>query len=115
MAPQTKGTKAQIKNVTRKFPKELIKLLLSEQEIDFEGKTLLEVEESIVDTTRWHTQYDYVFSYDDKFYMFWYQRGSTEYQDEGPEFHTEHGDEILVTEVEAVPVTVIKYKAVVEK
>ena len=83
--------------------------------MEFEGKPVTLVKDRVTDNTRWHVQHDVVIAYDEKFYSFSYQRGATEYQDEGPEFHTETGGEIEVTEVEAVPVTVIKYKPVVQE
>ena len=60
--------------------------------------------EQIVDTSRWHTLYEQVYKKisDGTFWELSWRRGSTEYQDEGPE-------DVSIREVVPQEVTVIKY------
>lgn len=66
--------------------------------------------DDIIDTTRWSEIHEIVFKYQDKFYMTTYSCGATECQDESPFEYDD--DEIQVTEVKPVEVTVTKYKPV---
>jgi len=69
---------------------------------DFEEVT----QSTIVDQSRWSTQYSQVFQYKEG--TFWeanWSRGSTEYQDDGVE-------DLVLLQVEPVEVTVTQYKAV---
>lgn len=61
-----------------------------------------EEEEQITGQSRWSTFYERVFKHipSDKFYNFYWQRGSTEYQDEGAcdiEFYEVEKKEVLTT------------------
>jgi hypothetical protein len=67
-----------------------------------------EVYEKVTDTSRWSTNYEKVFKYEDKFYITWFSRGATEYQDESP--YEDEGDEIECPEVIPTEETIIVYK-----
>lgn len=55
--------------------------------------------DEIYDQRRWDTSYDVVFSFENKFYNFQYSRGSTEYQDNGPEIFDTNCTEVEEKEV----------------
>lgn len=60
--------------------------------------------EQVTDTSRWHTMYEQVFkkTSDGTFWEMSWSRGSTEYQDDGPE-------DVEIYEVEPKEVTVVQY------
>lgn len=69
------------------------------------GDTYKEVtSENIVGNSRWHTMYEQVFQKieDGTYWELSWRRGSTEYQDDGPE-------DVSLVEVIPKEVTVIKY------
>ncbi len=63
-------------------------------------KVLEEVEDDIVDTSRWSEHHAVVFSYKNKYYQSYYSKGLTECQEEDP--YEKDGDEIECTEVHQV-------------
>jgi len=63
--------------------------------------------DEIVDTSRWTITYELVFKFEDCYYRTFYDRGATEYQDEGP--YENEGDEINVQEVFPREVKELKY------
>lgn len=63
----------------------------------------VEKNEYIVDQDRWHTHYEAIYSKDGEFYRLNWSRGSTEYQDDGPE-------NMFVTRVERKEKTVYVYE-----
>lgn len=65
--------------------------------------------DNIIDISRWSQIHEIVFKYNGKFYMADYSCGATEYQDESP---WEYVEEVTVTEVEPVEVTVTQYKPI---
>lgn len=80
---------------------ELEQLISEDHELCNEFTAMTEAE--IVDQSRWSTHYRQVFKHvDDSFWRFSWSRGSTEYQDNGPE-------NIFIEQVYPKEVTVIKY------
>lgn len=80
---------------------ELSMFLFDDHEIcdDFESVTI----EKVTYTRRWHTHYEQVFRHKDgTYWRFNWMRGSTEYQDDGPE-------DISFIEVEPKEATIIEY------
>jgi hypothetical protein len=57
------------------------------------------IEKKIIDQGRWETHYEIIFAHEGKYYATGYSRGSTEMQDEGPDFG---GDEVECDEVHQV-------------
>ena len=88
------------------FTAELAKQIVEEDHDDWE-----QVNEESSNSSRWHTHYSGVYknTLTGKYYEFIWQRGSTEYQDEGTEFYT---DPIEAVEVIEKSVTVMRWVAV---
>lgn len=63
-----------------------------------------------IDTRRWESVHQMVFSYNGKLYSSTYRQGLTEYQD--TELYEYDGDMIECPEVEAYPVEITKYRPV---
>jgi len=70
---------------------------------------LTEISNELIDSSRWSLNYELIFKEEStgKFYRSFYDRGATEYQDEGP--YSSEGDEVSCDEVEPVEVTVTAY------
>ena len=68
-----------------------------------------EVENSVIDTSRWSTHYEFIFKHDGKVYRTYYKRGATEMQDEEP---WEYEDMVDCDEVKKVEVTKYEWVAV---
>ena len=62
------------------------------------------------DDSRWSRSYTLIFKFDGKLWEAGYQRGLTEYQDNGIEWYNENGDLITCYEVEKIPVTTYEYR-----
>lgn len=76
------------------------------------GKLFIVVSENIESQGRWDTHYEVVFQVlsTGKFYELNYSRGSTEQQDNGPQFDDEDGrGNILCHEVMPVETVITKY------
>lgn len=88
----------------RKFTEEDLGLIVWG---DMEGFST--VENKIIDTSRWHTHHTLIFKEDatGKLYRLHWCQGSTEVQDDGPEF-----SETELSEVEAYEKTVTDYREV---
>lgn len=97
-----------MKNVTKKFPKEVLKELAGEEPVG----TLESVSCEIQDTSRWSIHYKQVFkdTSTGKFYITHFSCGATESQDERP--YEYEGDEVECIEVEPKEKVVITYVAV---
>jgi hypothetical protein len=102
-----------VKHVTRTFPKTVLQDLLREDIETFEDLLIEVIEDRIFDNSRWSVISNLIFMHGEKFYQTTYSAGATENQYERP-FEYE-GPDIIVTEVEPVPITVIKYKPVVRQ
>lgn len=68
-----------------------------------------EVKDSVIDTDRWSTHYEFIFDHNGKVYRTYYKRGSTEMQDEQP---WEFEDMVDCHEVEQVEVTKYEWVSV---
>lgn len=64
------------------------------------------ISNEIVDKSRWTVQYELLVKIGEKFYRTFYERGATEYQDNGP---WECDDKIELIEVEPREVKTIQY------
>ena len=78
--------------------------------VNDESDILLEIENEIVDTSRWSIHYRAIFKFEDRFYETRYSRGATEHQDERPYEYA--SDEIECPEVVPVEKTVIEYERI---
>jgi hypothetical protein len=87
-----------------KFTKEFLLEVISD---DAENAEV--VDRKIADKTRWTIIYELVFSYQDKYFLIKYERGSNAYQDIHPFAYFNDKDEIECTEVKPVKVIVTKY------
>jgi len=67
------------------------------------------ISNEICDKSRWSVTYELIVKIGDKFYRTFYDRGATEYQDNGP---WEYDAVIELYEVEQVKVEVIQYRPV---
>lgn len=74
---------------------------------DEDGRELKMISDDIVDTDRWSTIHEIIFTVDGKFYSSSYSRGSTEMQDESP--YEYDGAVIKCMEVMPIEKTVTVY------
>lgn len=75
---------------------------------DLLNEVFEEVYNNIIDHSRWSIGYEKVFKYEGKFYITYYSRGATEYQDEAP--YEYDGEEIECVEVVPVEKVVTVYE-----
>lgn len=75
---------------------------------DLLNEVFEEVYDNIIDHSRWSIGYEKVFKHEGKFYITYYSRGATEYQDESP--YEYDGDEIECAEVVPVEKVVTVYE-----
>jgi hypothetical protein len=88
------------------FKKQSLEELWSEGD-ESDGLVCVDIVEG--DSSRWSRFYELIFSFDGKLWEASYQRGLTEYQDNGMEWFDESGDLVTAYEVTKVPVTTYKY------
>src|SRR5690625_1014068 len=75
---------------------------------DVEDKDFADIiHDNVIDTDRWSTHYEQVFSIGERYFRTHYSKGSTEMQDEAP--YEYEGEWVEVTEVVPKQVTVTKY------
>lgn len=92
--------------ITKTFPTEELAEMLCDGEGLVDGFELKLLKDKIVDKSRWSVLYEAVFSHGDKFYQLNYEKGATEYQDNGL-FDGEQT--VTCIQVEPKSVTVTKY------
>lgn len=95
-----------------KFNKELLIELVGEHSIsDEEGNELRVVTVDQIDTRRWESVHEMVFSFCGRLYSSTYRMGLTEIQESSPYEYDDQ--EVECPEVEAYEVTVTKYRPIV--
>jgi hypothetical protein len=105
-----------IMSVSRKFPTDLLKDLLWDEEIVQDGKKYVQIENNLIDKSRWSLHYELVFSLqeedegDTTYWIVDYSRGATEIQDEGP--FADEGDEVSCDQAYPMEVTTIQYRRI---
>ena len=66
--------------------------------------------EKQIDNSRWSILFELVFKFENKFYMAFFERGATEYQDTSPfEYDADSNDMVDIQEVYPKEVTITKY------